>query len=165
MSEGEGHCRSALGVNADRVRFPWFPAGPKIQEVGGLCSDMVRRPRVGRDGPDPATTFTALNDRTCRDLVRVLTEEPRTVKELSEAADVPLSTTYKKLDRLEAADLVAERTQLDPSGHHRGHYFVDVDRLVVTLLESGEFDVEVERRLEEPAGQLVDIVETVRRHT
>ena len=127
-----------------------------------IFSIMSRGVFDDRSQPDPDTTFAALNDETCRELVGTLTDSPMSVSELANETDVPLSTTYKKIDRLRQAELVNELTQVDPGGHHRGRYMVDLDRLVVELTDEGKFQVQVERRLDTPENQLVKMWESVR---
>ncbi|GAB6877920.1 helix-turn-helix domain-containing protein [Halorubrum gandharaense] len=131
--------------------------------------------RPGTDpAPDPEVVFAALDDPACRDIVVAL-DEPMTAKEVSDRADVPLSTAYKKLDRLESASMLEEHTQIDAGGHHRSQYVVAFDRLLVGLEEEEEeeataderrsFDVVVERSIPEPDDRLVEMWSAVRRET
>ena len=54
--------------------------------------------------PDLERVVAALDDAGCREIIAVL-ETPKTVTETAAAAGLPLSTTYRKLDRLtEAAE-------------------------------------------------------------
>ena len=128
------------------------------------------RPRTD-SGPDPETVFAALDDPACREIVVAL-DEPMTAKEVSDRADVPLSTAYKKLDRLESASMLEEHTQIDACGHHRSQYVVAFDRLLVGLSgtegasnEARSFDVVVERTIPEPDDRLAEMWSAVRRET
>lgn len=121
---------------------------------------MLERP----SDPDPERVFDTLDDRACREIVESL-DQPMTAREISERADIPLSTTYKKLDRLESADLLEEETELDPSGHHRSRYVVNFDRIVVLLDEQNRFSVGIESTLAAAERQLVDAWAAVRRET
>lgn len=114
--------------------------------------------------PETEAVIDALYDDACREIVSAL-EEPMTVREISDAAEVPLSTAYKKLDRLENASLVAEETQIRRGGHHRSRYVTDFDRIAVELDDERDFRVEVDRPLSDPERQLVGIWSEVRKET
>ncbi|WP_313693375.1 helix-turn-helix domain-containing protein [Halorarum halobium] len=106
----------------------------------------------------------ALEDDACRAIVSAL-EEPMSAQRVAEAADVPLSTTYRKLDKLTDASLVEERTEVRPDGHHRSRYVVDFERIILALDEERDFEVDVERPAVEPDERLADMWSEVRRET
>ncbi|WP_396613052.1 ArsR/SmtB family transcription factor [Haloferax sp. S1W] len=85
----------------------------------------------------------ALADQTCRRMLTTLREsrDPMTAQELSAVCDVPLSTTYRKLERLTDARLVDETLQLRASGTHTHQYRPRVDS--VTLKLNGDEEVEI----------------------
>ncbi|WP_254768573.1 winged helix-turn-helix domain-containing protein [Salinilacihabitans rarus] len=116
------------------------------------------------DRADLDRVVGVLDDEACRDIVSAL-DEPMTVREIADEADVPLSTTYRKLDRLRKASLVSERTQLRAGGHHRSRYLAHFDRIAVELDGDRDFRVEVERPLSDPEQRLVDVWSEVRRET
>lgn len=122
---------------------------------------MIRGSADDQRDPEPETVFGTLDDPACRAIVESL-DEPMTAREVSETADVPLSTTYKKLDRLQDASLVTEETEFDPGGHHRARYTVEFDRVIVGLDETNEFAVDVESRLATPEQQLLDVWAAIR---
>ncbi|AEH35977.1 helix-turn-helix domain-containing protein [Halopiger xanaduensis] len=93
---------------------------------------------------DPDRIIDALDDDACCDILSVL-EEPMTVKEIADEAEVPLSTTYKKVDRLTDTSLVVEEIQLRPGGHHRSQYVARFERLAVEFDENRDLQVEIER--------------------
>lgn len=123
---------------------------------------MADRPRTAGD-PDPEAVFEALDDDACREILAAL-DEPMSASRVAEAAEVPVSTTYKKLDKLEEASLLAEETQLREGGHHRSRYLRDFGRLEVEV-EDRQFVVDVERRLARPERRLVDVWSEIRRET
>ncbi|GAB3422194.1 helix-turn-helix domain-containing protein [Haloparvum alkalitolerans] len=137
-------------------------ADPLITMPGAAVA--MKQPASRSDDPPSEAVFAALDDPACRDIVGSL-DEPMTASEVADAASVPLSTTYKKLDRLTEADLVAEQTELHPGGHHRSRYVTAFDRLVVGLDERREFAVSVERDLAEPERQLLGMWSELRRET
>ncbi|KAB1189281.1 MULTISPECIES: helix-turn-helix domain-containing protein [Haloferax] len=87
----------------------------------------------------------ALSDRACR---RILTtvqgrSEPMTAQELSVACDIPLSTTYRKLERLSDARLLEETLQLRMNGTHTHQYRSDVESVTVSLDEETGLEVDI----------------------
>lgn len=77
----------------------------------------------------------ALGDATSLGVLRALRDgdAPMTVQELATAADVSLTSTYRKLDRLTEAGLVEELDELDADGHRRSRYRPIVDQVAVEL--------------------------------
>lgn len=121
---------------------------------------MVLDDRRG-DRPDAPTVVGALDDEQCRALLSAL-GEPRSVQGLAERADVPLSTTYRKVARLKRAHLVEERTEIREGGHHRTAYVRDFERIVLEMDEDERLDVSIRRPLAEPERNLVDMWSEVR---
>jgi len=98
-----------------------------------------------------------LTDADCRAMVAATTDEALTARELSEAAELPLSTTYRKLDRLTETGLLTERTRLAAGGSHPSEYRRTVDDVVVSVgAEDGAaLTVTRDSRAEEPDPFLV----------
>lgn len=133
--------------------------------VRGLVpSVMIRDPLKDDPEPDLETVLDALDDEACRAIVTVL-DEPMTAEEISEAADVPLSTTYRKLDRLSEASLLSEGIDIRPDGQHASTYSVDFGAVIVALTESREFEVEISRRPRSADERLADLWSEVRKET
>lgn len=55
---------------------------------------------------DVEQVFQTLDDQHCREIITQL-EEPQTVTEIAENCDIPLSTTYRKVERLDEASLIS----------------------------------------------------------
>lgn len=53
------------------------------------------------------------------------------VKTLGEECDASLPTVYRRVDRLIACGLLAERTEVVADGHHFSKYEARLDRLTV----------------------------------
>ena len=87
----------------------------------------------------------ALDDADCRAILDATREQALTVKEVSEAHDLPLSTTYRKLDLLTEAGLLEERTRIRQSGKHASEYLQLVDDIVISLGPQAETEVQVTR--------------------
>lgn len=76
---------------------------------------------------------------------------------LAEALDASCSTVYRRIERLQALDLLSESTELDADGHHRSVYRARLDRVVVELADEA-FSVTVTRS-DHPADRLTDMWE------
>ncbi len=103
---------------------------------------MASRPRSladnGARDPDTATqqVFDALADTDSR-LILGATETAMTAAEISEACSIPLSTTYRKIDRLVETPLLEERTRFDADGDHCSEYVASVESLSIEFDTSG----------------------------
>lgn len=96
-------------------------------------------------GDADAELIGLLDDEYARAILAATAREPMTASELAEVCDASPPTVYRRLDALADADLIAERTEPDPDGHHRGVYAARLDAVHVALHEEG-FDVAVDRR-------------------
>ncbi|MFB6252928.1 MAG: helix-turn-helix domain-containing protein [Halobellus sp.] len=124
---------------------------------------MAREPSV-EESADFQSVLDALDDADGRAIIREL-DEPRTASELSDVCDIPLSTTYRKLDLLTEADLLEEGTEIRSDGHHTTTYAVAFEEVRIALTESRNLDVEVVKTDQEPEDRLADIWTAVREET
>lgn len=126
---------------------------------------MARDP-LGDDGDSPelGTVLDALEDDDCRAIITRL-DEPMTASEISEATDVPLSTTYRKLDLLTEASLLAERTEIRTDGQHTTRYVIDFESVHVTISPDRELSVSLDRPERSPDEQLAQMWSEVRKET
>jgi DNA-binding transcriptional ArsR family regulator len=97
------------------------------------------------DDETAEAVFDALHDDDCRAILEAVDESPRATKEIADACELPLSTTYRKVDMLTEADLLEERTRMDMSGNHASEYVSAVDDVTVTVA-NGELSLELTRR-------------------
>lgn len=118
--------------------------------------------REARSGPDLQVVLDALDDSGCRKIVQSLTE-PMSAKEVSNRCDIPLTTTYRKLELLETASLVDEQTEIRSDGHHTNRYRNDFEELRVRLDDGREFSVSVTRPSRSADERLADLWTEVRR--
>ena len=125
---------------------------------------MVRDPFADEDGPDLQTVLEAITDPDCREIVSVLSE-PMTAEEISDAADIPLSTTYRKLDRLTEASLLEEGVEIRSDGQHASRYVVSFDEVVIGLSEDREFGVDVSYEPQTADERLANLWSEVRKET
>lgn len=133
--------------------------------VGPGTEGMARESRIDPGGdtePPLQSVLDALDDEDCRDIIRALSE-PMTAEEVSEACDIPSSTTYRKLDLLSEADLLAESVDVRSDGHHATCYRTDFQAVIVALTEARDLTVEVERPGEDAADRLASMWGEVRK--
>lgn len=88
----------------------------------------------GQATVDTDALLEALADDRSAAILRA-TRDPRTVEELSDDCDIPLSTTYRQVKRLESAGVLEESTTVDPDGRCAAQYQRTVEKLEVDLLD------------------------------
>lgn len=125
---------------------------------------MVRDPFADEEAPSLQDVLDALEDPACRDIVSAL-DEPMTAEEISERADVPLSTTYRKLDMLTRASLLEERVDIRADGQHASRYSIGFEEVVIALTEEQEFEVEIAHRPRTADERLANLWSEVRKET
>lgn len=94
-----------------------------------------------QDSSDASALLEALDDETCRDILNELRGTHRTAGEISEACDVPQSTTYRKLDRLTDAGLLESSVRVAPTENNPTEYTTAADGARIRLAPDGEYDV------------------------
>lgn len=124
---------------------------------------MVRDP-FAKDAPELDDVLGALDDDTCRTIIGRL-EEPMTAREISDACDVPLSTTYRKLEKLSEASLVQEMTEIRTDGQHTTRYNLDFEEVRVLLEADRSLATEILRPERPPEERLSALWTEVRKET
>ncbi|SMO56626.1 ArsR/SmtB family transcription factor [Halorubrum cibi] len=127
---------------------------------------MVRDPSSDEARPEVAEVLDALADEAARRIVAALSE-PKTASELSEECDVPLSTTYRKLEKLTDASLLNESTDIRRDGQHTTRYSVAFEEIIVSIDEEDERELAVEFERPEPTRdeRLADLWSELREET
>ena len=132
---------------------------------------MVRDPSRDSEPPSVDEVLDALADDAARRIVAALTE-PKTASELSEECDIPLSTTYRKLEKLTDASLLSESTDIRRDGQHTTRYSVSFDAVTVSVDDGGEdgadrreFGVEFSRPERTRDERLADLWSELREET
>lgn len=87
--------------------------------IGLRSSTAVTTPTV--PVADAESVLAALSDEAAHSMLCVA-DEPRTAKELADECDIPLSTVYRKLDRLVTTALIEETTRARVRGKHPQQY-------------------------------------------
>jgi DNA-binding transcriptional ArsR family regulator len=116
------------------------------------------------DQPELASVLDALNDEDCRRIVEALSE-PMTAEEISEVTDIPLSTTYRKLDRLTDAALLEEGVEVRRDGQHVSRYILVFDEVSIRLSDDRELDLELSRTERTADERLAALWTEVRKET
>ncbi|MDG5817300.1 helix-turn-helix domain-containing protein [Natronococcus sp. A-GB7] len=100
---------------------------------------LTDEPRIVSGEDDIKAILTALNDADCRSILEELgdSEPYLSAAELSERCGVPLSTTYRKLELLEEADLLEEKLRIRQSGRHASEYDQRVDDVTISVDDGG----------------------------
>ncbi|MEF8780239.1 MAG: helix-turn-helix domain-containing protein [Haloferacaceae archaeon] len=124
-------------------------------EEGEVHGESGADSESGVDGVNPVVDLLA--DEYAWTILSRTREEPKAVEALSDACDADPSTIYRRIDRLQDADLIDDHQQLDPGGHHYKVYSAQLSRVAIELDEDG-FAVEVVRE-EEPADRFTRLYE------
>ena len=108
---------------------------------------------------DTVDIVDVLGDEYVQTILAQTHTEPRSVDSLSDACDADPSTIYRRIDRLQEAELLEDQQRLDPDGHHYKVYTASL-REVRIRLEEGGYDVEIDRIVEEsPADKFTRLYE------
>ena len=125
---------------------------------------MVRDPLADETQPELTAVLDALDDEDCRKIVSVLSE-PMTASEIAEASDVPLSTTYRKLELLTDSSLLYEGVEIRSDGQHASRYAIDFEEVVIGLDDDRAFEVDIAHRARSPDQRLENLWSEVRKET
>ena len=85
------------------------------------------------DEADIESLFGTLEDPDCRAIIEATTSEALSASELSERCDLPLSTTYRKVDQLTEVGVLDERVRLSRSGQHTSEYVLQLDAIELSV--------------------------------
>lgn len=94
---------------------------------------------------DVTALLDALNDADCQVILQATNDETLTASELAETCDMPLSTTYRKLEMLTDAGLVSKGTRIRKSGKHTSEFSRTVDDVVVSVDSDTGISLEITR--------------------
>lgn len=110
--------------------------------------------------PDLETVAGLLEDETARTILTETSVEPLAASTLEGRCDASGPTIYRRLESLQACDLVVEQTKPDPEGgHHRKVYAPNVRRVTIELVD-GEFEIRIDRR-EAMADRFTRLIEGI----
>lgn len=86
----------------------------------------------------------ALSDPKCRAMLRATAKGALTAGELSEELDLPLSTVYRKLERLVDASLIEETCRITSHGKHPSQYRCAVDRVSIGVYDEDQSQLDID---------------------
>lgn len=72
-----------------------------------------------------------LENPTTRAVLTVMGDEPLTAREISQRANIPLSSVYRALNELESADFVRDAIRLVDSGQHVTEFQRTIDEVTI----------------------------------
>jgi len=103
------------------------------------------------EGERVGDLLAALEDEDCRALLQAADGDAMSASELSDACDLPLSTTYRKVDTLAEVGLLEEQIRLCSSGKHTSEYVLRIESVRLSLAGDG-IDLQMSHRddTEEP---------------
>jgi hypothetical protein len=123
---------------------------------------MVRDPFFRQGAPELQDVLDALDDRDCRTIIKRL-DTPMTAREISMECDIPLSTTYRKLELLTKSSILDEQTEIRSDGHHTTRYALAFEAVEISLDDNDEFSVSITRPPRTADEQLERLWSEVRR--
>ncbi|MFD1687535.1 helix-turn-helix domain-containing protein [Halobellus litoreus] len=120
-----------------------------------------QQPTIVSDEDELSTVAGLLEDETVQTILTETSQEPMAAQTLRERCDASGPTIYRRLEQLQACDLIVERTRPDPAeGHHRSVYAPNVRKITITLRE-GELRLQIERT-ENMADRFTRLIEDIR---
>lgn len=109
-------------------------------------------------GPTNEELLEILEDQYARDILVETVDAELSVEALADACNASEATIYRRIDRLEALDLIDAQQRLDPDGHHFKVYSARLERVSIVLSPEG-FDIEIDRTGEDPADRFTRLYE------
>lgn len=86
-----------------------------------------------------------LDDEDCLHILDAIDENALSASEIAAACDLPLSSTYRKIEQLVDAGVVSQGVRLSENGNHTAEYERLVDDVMVSVSATG-FEVRIVRR-------------------
>ncbi|WP_339103573.1 helix-turn-helix domain-containing protein [Haloterrigena salinisoli] len=101
--------------------------------------------------------LNTIGDEHARTVLASISREPGSAKELAERLDLSQPTIYRRLELLEANDLIEYRTLVADDGNHYKEYTCNFNSTVISL-DDDEYDVRIfrEENLPDRFSQLWD---------
>jgi IclR helix-turn-helix domain. len=113
---------------------------------------------------DIGPVVAALDDEDARSIIEAL-NAPMDASELADRCDIPLSSTYRKLERLRDARLLRESTAIRRDGHHVTQYAVGFERVVIQYEPSSGLRCRVTPREDGASDRLAELWSQIQEET
>ena len=95
--------------------------------------ETVDRALMRANDETASSVLDALGDEKTRRCCRVLSEEPRSAREIAEITGYSLPTVYRRLNALRQAGIIDSRTTIDPDGDHYETFTTVTERVTIEL--------------------------------
>jgi DNA-binding IclR family transcriptional regulator len=109
---------------------PWPPVDPRPDRLERVADERAVQ-----------ELLDVLDDGDCRAILAATSDDALSTSELSDACELPLSTTYRKVELLEDVGALAECTRLRPSGKHTSEYRRRLHSVFVSLDGNGSMEL------------------------
>lgn len=96
------------------------------------------------EGSHQEPVLEALADPTSRRILDAMSDQPMTASEVADNGEIPLSTVYRKLNRLADTSLVSSNYRFSSDGKHPRQYQCAVDRIHIHLANGDDETVGLE---------------------
>lgn len=112
---------------------------------------------------DPASVLRVLGNKYNAEILRA-THTPKSAQELSEELDIPIATSYRRIEELRDHDLLAlEGQEFSDEGRRTKVYRRKIDEIAIGF-GTEDFEVDITRRTE-AKNNLVDVWSDLRSET
>lgn len=85
----------------------------------------------------------ALHNENCQAILELTSGTARSAKEISRRCELPLSTTYRKLQLLTETGLLEKQTQIRRSGKHTNEYVRSVTDVLASVTAHGQLTLQL----------------------
>lgn len=89
------------------------------------------------DEDEISDLFGSLDDGDVFAILQTVGEDPLSAKEISNRCELPMSTTYRKVNKLADAGLLEESTEISLAGKHTSKYSRCVDTIEMSITAEG----------------------------
>jgi DNA-binding transcriptional ArsR family regulator len=113
----------------------------RATEVTKPSNNRPGLPNQEEQSVDPDELLSLLSDDHARAILKTISEEGRPARTIAERTDLSRATVYRRLNRLEDAGLVDTTMAYHSEGHHRKHYFAELNEFRLSF-EEGDVAVE-----------------------
>lgn len=83
----------------------------------------------------------AVADDDCRTILKAIEEDRKTVSEISDECDIPLSTVYRKVNELEDAGMIEQKNRLCQGSKPENVYDLCFEGAVIGIDDGGDVEV------------------------
>lgn len=135
-----------------------------VEHYTVIKEGVMARDSFDAEPPELQDVLDSLDDPDCRSIVEEL-DEPMTASELAEACDIPLSTTYRKLELLTEASLLDERIEINTTSQNTTRYELAFDEVRIGLDDDRSVEVAIKRRERTPDQRLSELWSEVSKET